>query len=449
MDETLIDADRLSPERRSLLPGAGFFYPDSLDEDRADERAAAALDGATTAVVADPDADGLACTALLREAFGRPPDGTAIDHLQSRAEDDESEDDDGDGDSDEWTPGFVDDRDPEDPVAAVVDAVDDEGEGGSDPEDDEEPDLRTRSEVALVPVGPTSIAEGLARVVAHADPGIDVYVCDLCPDTVEAVDVELAALLEHAGAVRWFDHHQWDDDVATAVRDAGVDLVVGESDEECSADVTLRSLDYDFPAHLRELTAVTRDHDLWLKEDDRSDDLADLSYWLGSEPYVELVREYGADLPREAVAYLEERRTEKRDRIDRAVNRADTHTVTLHRLPADERAEADDAGEGEPDEVTVAVTYGRCSQNEVAERLREQGADAAVVVKPSGSASIRGSEGFRRAHEVARQVNGGGHPQAAGCKPDVYGDMLDYAHHWTTRGAVAKRTILSAFESLD
>jgi oligoribonuclease NrnB/cAMP/cGMP phosphodiesterase (DHH superfamily) len=95
------------------------------------------------------------------------------------------------------------------------------------------------------------------------------------------------------------------------------------------------------------------------------------------------------------------------------------------------------------------VTYGRCSQNEVAERLREQGADASVVVKPSGSASIRGTDAFERCHEVARQVNGGGHPKAAGCKPDIYDDMLDYAHHWSTQGAVAKQVILEGFHRLD
>jgi oligoribonuclease NrnB/cAMP/cGMP phosphodiesterase (DHH superfamily) len=43
-------------------------------------------------------------------------------------------------------------------------------------------------------------------------------------------------------------------------------------------------------------------------------------------------------------------------------------------------------------------------------------------------------------------VNGGGHPKAAGCKPDIYDDMLDYAHHWTTNGAATKRVILAAFE---
>jgi hypothetical protein len=45
-------------------------------------------------------------------------------------------------------------------------------------------------------------------------------------------------------------------------------------------------------------------------------------------------------------------------------------------------------------------------------------------------------------------VNGGGHPQAAGCKPDIYDDMLDYAHHWTTEGQACKRVILSAFEAV-
>ena len=38
--------------------------------------------------------------------------------------------------------------------------------------------------------------------------------------------------------------------------------------------------------------------------------------------------------------------------------------------------------------------------------------------------------------------------KAAGCKPDIYDDMLDYAHHWTTRGAVTKQVILDAFRSL-
>ena len=349
MKDWVIDDDNLSIERKSILPGEGFFVPDSFEEAKEDAEAEAALTGADVAVVADPDADGLACTALIREVYG---------------------------------------------------------------------------DAALVDAGPHDLADALERVVAYSEPGARVFVCDLCPDDYGEIAEELDVLVEEAGTVRWFDHHQWDDAVAEAVEDAGVDLVVGESDEECTADVTLRSLDYDFPDYLAELAVVTRDHDLWIREDERSDDLADFSYWSDPEEYIEVIAEHGADLPEDIEEFLAEMRVEKDALVEKAVARADVEEIGPW---------------------TVGVTYGRCSQNEVAEALRQQGTDAAVVVKPSGSASIRGSEGFERAHEVAGQVNGGGHPRAAGCKPRIYDDMLDYAHHWTTRGAVAKQVIVEAF----
>jgi oligoribonuclease NrnB/cAMP/cGMP phosphodiesterase (DHH superfamily) len=353
MDESLIADDDMPLARKSVLPGTGFFVPDEVDEERREREAKAALDGQSVAVVADPDADGLACVALLREAYG---------------------------------------------------------------------------DAGLVPASPHDLEDGMELVAEFGEPGVDVFVCDLCPDKYTYVAEELDALVDAADSVRWFDHHQWDDDVAAAVRDAGVDLVVGDSEEECTADVAVRSLDYDFDDRFVDLAAVTRDHDLWLREDERSDDLADLAYWLEPEAYIEIVAEHGADLPVEAEELLAERRIEKEALIEQAVDRGEIKDVNGW---------------------TVGVTYGRCSQNEVAEAFREQGADASVVVKPAGSASIRGTDAFERCHEVAGQVNGGGHPKAAGCKPDIYDDMLDYAHHWTTRGATTKQVILDAFRSLD
>ncbi|WP_128477258.1 DHH family phosphoesterase [Halorussus pelagicus] len=349
MKDWVIDDDNLSVERKSILPGEGFFVPDSVEEAKEEAEAEATLTGTEVAVVADPDADGLACTALVREVYG---------------------------------------------------------------------------EAALIPAGPHDLEEALERVADYSEPGAKIFVCDLCPDTYDEVAESLEALVEQAGELRWFDHHQWTDDVAEAVRDAGVELVVGDSDEECTADVAVRSLDYDFPDYLVELAAVTRDHDLWIRDDERSDDLADFSYWSDPEEYIETVAQHGADLPEDIEEFLAEMRVEKEALIEKAVARADIEEVGPW---------------------TVGVTYGRCSQNEVAEALRQQGTDAAVVVKPSGSASIRGTDEFERAHEVARQVNGGGHPKAAGCKPRIYDDMLDYAHHWTTRGATAKQVILEAF----
>jgi oligoribonuclease NrnB/cAMP/cGMP phosphodiesterase (DHH superfamily) len=353
MDDTLISEPGVSPERASLLPGEGFFLPDEIRERREREAAAAELAGVDTAVVADPDADGLACVALLRELV--------------------------------------------DPDAALVDA------------------------------GPHEITTGLEYVTEHAPEGVDVFVCDLCPDSAEWLEEPLLELLDHAGSVRWFDHHQWDRAVAETVRESGVDLVVGDSDEECTADVTARSLAVEVPPRLLDLAAATRDHDLWIREDARSDDLADYSYWSNAEQYVSTVREHGADLPEDVLSYLEDQRETKDDRIDRAVRRAEYREVGAY---------------------TVGITYGRCSQNEVAEAMREAGADAGVVVKPSGSASIRGTESFERCHLVAGRVNGGGHPKAAGCKPEIYDDMLDYAAHWSSQGATAKRVILRAFDAV-
>ncbi|WP_148416233.1 DHH family phosphoesterase [Haloferax sp. KTX1] len=387
MEDELIDSSRLSLPRKSVLPGAGFFYPDEFDEERAEERAKEKLEDASVAVVTDTDADGLGCVALLREAYDAALDVADFEErIEERLTDDED-----------------------------------------DEEDEDDEDDRPKSPVALMGSSPYSLEDDLQRVADYAPEGVEVYVCDLCPDKFEYVEDELAALVETAGEIHWYDHHQWKPEVVEAVREVGVDLVVGESDEECSTDVTLRELDYEFDERFSDLADVTRDHDLWLNEDERSQDLADYAYWTSKEEYVAVVGAYGADLPPVVEEYIARRRVEKENLIQAAVDRAELKTVG---------------------DWTVGVTYGRCSQNEVADALREAGADAAVVVKPAGSASIRGSDDFERCHEVADLVNGGGHPKAAGCKPDIYDDMLDYAHHWTTQGATTKRVILRAFEQV-
>jgi len=159
----------------------------------------------------------------------------------------------------------------------------------------------------------------------------------------------LPDLTERVADVRWYDHHQWNEELAEFVDDQGVERVVGDSDEVCTADVVLAELDHEFGEQFAELAAVTRDHDLWIREDERSDDLADLSYWSEPEEYIEYVLEHGPDLSPEIHEFLAEKRVEKEALIEKAV----------------QRAELRDVGEW-----TVGVTYGRCSQNEVAEALR-------------------------------------------------------------------------------
>lgn len=392
MNESLIDADRLSRERKSILPGTGFFILDDNDAEPSSDQIAA-LSSAEAVVIADSDADGLGCAALIRDAH------------------------------DDVTPPSVD-------PTEKFDAPD--------------------GDVALIPAAPHSLTDAQRRVIEYAPEGVAVYICDLCPDRDSDIE-PLPDLVAHATDVTWYDHHQWEPTYERRVRETDVDLVVGTSDEECSTDVTLRSLEHSFDPRFEELAAVTRDHDLWRREDPRSDDLADFANWTSPEIYIATVRLHGVDLPDPVQAYIKERRFEKQAFIEKAIERAEMREIEIQDVTeTDTEPNSNTTSEstGTTKQITVGITYGRCSQNEVAEALREQGSDAAVVVKPSGSASIRGTETFERCHEVAAGVGGGGHPKAAGCKPDIYDDMLDYAHHWTTRGAVAKQIILDSFQSL-
>jgi len=390
MDEQLIKSGDLPLRRRSLLPGTGFFYPDSLDEDRTEERAKEAIEGSEAIVVTDSDADGLGCIALIRELYDVALDvDPFLETIEARLSDEAGSDD---------------------------------AEEDEDDTEDEEPE--PESPVALLASGPHSLTESLEYVAEYAAEGVDVFVCDIAPDEYNEIAEPLETIRALSDRLSWYDHHQWPEEVAEAVGEAGVDLVVGDSDEECSTDVALRSLDDEFDERFTELAAVTRDHDLWINDDPRSKDLADYAYWTSAEEYAAVVGAYGADLPGVVDNYIAHRRVEKEQLIQLAVDRAAYKQIGPW---------------------TVGVTYGRCSQNEVADGLQAEGADAAVIVKPSGSASIRGSESFAQAHLVARQVNGGGHPKASGCKPDIYDDMMDYASHWLSEGETTKRVILAAF----
>jgi Predicted phosphohydrolase (DHH superfamily) len=411
MDDKLINSAHLSLSRKSRLPGAGFFYPDSTDDDDEDTHETVAT--ADVVVIADADADGLGCVALLREMYDatiawdefepvvadrltRWERGTDTSSRETHDTDEMSDISNGDVPSDAVeteTNSEVEDVDVDADADADADADEHlDADVDADDSEDTTPTPSAESDVALITASPYSIDDALSTVATEAPTGVDVYICDLCPDEFNWIESELTTVADRAETVAWYDHHQWDSSTADAVRECGVELVIGESDEECSTDVTLRSLPYEFGSRWTELATVTRDHDLWIKEDARSDDLADYAYWAPPEEYATVVGTHGVDLPTLASEYLALRRVEKDALIDAAVDRAELTTVGPW---------------------TVGITYGRCSQNEVAETLRSQGADAAVVVKPAGSASIRGSETFERSHEVAGQLNGGGHPRAA------------------------------------
>jgi uncharacterized protein involved in type VI secretion and phage assembly len=153
MDDDLIDAGDAPRSRYTKLPGKGFFYPDSLDDERAERRAEETIEGSEAIVIADGDADGLACAAMVREAYDAALDAGPF----------------------------------EEAIAARLASNDGDDESGEDDEDGSDPtaDAHAESPVGLLSAGPYSIDTALERVAAYADEGIDLPDADLCPDDYE------------------------------------------------------------------------------------------------------------------------------------------------------------------------------------------------------------------------------------------------------------------------
>ncbi|ERH02107.1 MAG: hypothetical protein J07HN6_01672 [Halonotius sp. J07HN6] len=182
MDDDLIDSDDLPLDRRSLLPGTGFFYPDSLDEDRSKQRAKAALDGAEAVVVTDSDADGLGCVALVREAHDAAVDAEPyLEEIEADLADEAS--------ADEDTTDIAADGDDGD--AAAADDID-----GPEPDLLDTEDDTPGSSVGLIAAGPHSLTKSLNYVAGYAEPGIDVYICDIAPDEYDEIAEPLETVVE-------------------------------------------------------------------------------------------------------------------------------------------------------------------------------------------------------------------------------------------------------------
>ncbi|MDY7082257.1 MAG: recombinase RecJ, partial [Halobacteria archaeon] len=96
---------------------------------------------------------------------------------------------------------------------------------------------------AYVHSSPNEFADDLANFADKVDEGATAFIVDLSLDSIgDDVASSLEILVDKSDEVYWFDHHQWDDSVVEALETLGIEVVIGESDEVCSADVTLSEL---------------------------------------------------------------------------------------------------------------------------------------------------------------------------------------------------------------
>lgn len=250
-----------------------------------------------------------------------------------------------------------------------------------------------------------------------------VVVADLAPDA--QFSSFLAGLSKVSGDIHIYDHHDWEWFVRESISGVTDNIVVG--DDKCAAQIVQENEYPDADAQMLEFLDVTADHDLWRKNDERSDHLSTLSFRLDRADYVDAARTHGADMV-EASDDLRETYVESEKEAE---NRKDI---------AVERAEWNDY-----DGYTVAMTYGDCHQSRVGDELLNQGADVAAIIQPTLKLSFRSTEDADISAELARGLNGNGHPTAAGAKlynhVDVPSEVNTFEYVWESEGQPALDTV--------
>jgi oligoribonuclease NrnB/cAMP/cGMP phosphodiesterase (DHH superfamily) len=268
-----------------------------------------------------------------------------------------------------------------------------------------------------------NLPDTFSLVGDYTDSDTRVVVADLAPDS--QFSSFLAGLSKVSGDIHIYDHHDWEWFVRESISGMTENIVVG--DDKCAAQIVQENEHPVADAQLMEFLEVTADHDLWRKNDERSDHLSTLSFRLDREDYVEAARTHGADMV-EADDKLREVYVESEKEAE---NRKDI---------AVERAEWEDYNG-----YNVAMTYGDCHQSRVGDELLNQGADIAVVVQPTLKLSFRSTEDADVSAELARGLGGGGHPTAAGAKlyshVDVPAEANKFEYVWETDGQPALSTV--------
>lgn len=253
-----------------------------------------------------------------------------------------------------------------------------------------------------------------------------VYIADLNPDD-DSCAKQLQTLTDAGIEVEWFDHHQWGGKAPQygEVCDLTIDT------NECAASLIEREIDYAWGEQFHELVEVTKDRDLWINDDPRSERLSVLSRVTSADGYINTVIENGVDFPDLVDEKIDERIERDKQLEEKAVLRAESHSLG-------------------PD-FTAAFTYtsgGNTSNigNELVED-HDPLYDLAIVCTPTSVSYYSHSESgnFDHCHEIAGKLGGGGHPTAAGSGVPA-DDFRELAHWWSMMGqdGHVKTVILNA-----
>lgn len=242
----------------------------------------------------------------------------------------------------------------------------------------------------------------LAAVFAKIPNGAEVYVSDLGINQLilGKVAKQVRRIVGSGGAVRWFDHHRWEEEWVMRLREAGAEIYVDTG--TCGTGVVAKYL----PANaewVKELVSAACSVDLWLFNDWRGNYLARYVGYGGTEwkrmVVAKLVGFSGIDEEIEEVA-------------EEVVSR-ELETLTA----AVTKAVVVSSGGG-----LRAVAYFKSRDDNhltsfIASLLMNRfDVDVAIICR-KGSLSFRSRRDID-VSKAAKLIGGGGHPRAAGAKLD-------------------------------
>ena len=315
-----------------------------------------------------------------------------------------------------------------------------------------------------------------AKILSKVGSDEEVFMVDLCPND-ENVDEILSYFENHDGKIHVYDHHEWDKEVYDRFDEVVDEMDIRTGENMCGADILYDNISNDIDKNkstISRFVAAVRDHDIWIKEAEESYDLADLHYELDENEFIEAVKHYGADIMncdylREIV---KEKRWEKNAKMEYQVKNSDWYFFSDDGSFREINSTEEIIGGG----FVVAVSYGTAyhsgvgnvlccgweewSKNSPFDRdgemvdevdystnLRPGDADIAVIVKPWNKVSFRSSEEAPICHELAKNWGGGGHEEAAGCKPG-YVNLINTSAHWRTEGRFVKEKVLDGMSEV-
>jgi uncharacterized protein len=275
-----------------------------------------------------------------------------------------------------------------------------------------------RDGVGVAYVQPGDMAEALAHFSKVPGKGRRLLVADLSlqPEQYAAIVASCAELAAGGWSIEWRDHHhkQWEGLDLGLLRRHLVVLEVNADATESGASLQQKALAPADPL-LARLAETVRDRDLWWNKTPDSETLEFALSELGTEAFT---REYlgaAADSPVVTPAIRDAAQREK-DRQHGAKSRL--------------LAAARYFGDGP---TRVGVVYGWLPKNTgLHDLLEDHGCHVAINVRPNGKVSLRSRKPAAVCHLIAREFNGGGHPNASGADLGLKG--LGYWAYVLRRG---------------